>query len=280
MELKQGIIKESNKDYHNDCTAVSKSQLARIKICPKYFKFMLDNPTQPTEALNIGSAFHKLVLEPETFGKEFIVMPSIDRRTKAGKEAYEQFLITVGERAILSQNDYAQICNMTSAVLDNSLANALILGEVETSMYSEDELTKERIKTRPDCYQKIDDRLVITDLKSCISALPADFTRDIVKYSYDLQAYMYCYNASKVLNIPLENIDFIFVAVEKNPPYLTNVFKASKDILERGEMIFREYIGTYHKAKTTNNWWGLNGEHNTINEITLPTYLLRGEQDE
>lgn len=272
-------MNESNAEYHGDLSAVSKSQLANMKVCPQYFKFMLDTPQKSTEAQIVGSAFHKMVLEPETFGKEFIVMPLIDKRTKAGKEAYEQFIMSVGDRNVLTQENYTKITNMVNALLNNSLASALTIGEVEKSMYGEDEVTKERIKTRPDCFQTINNRLVISDLKSCNSAMQVDFTRDCVKYGYDLQAYMYSYNASKVLNIPMEDIDFVFIAVEKDPPYLVNVFKASQDILARGEMLFREYIGMYHEAKETNNWWGFNGKHNLINDLTLPTYLLKGEQD-
>lgn len=277
--MKQGIITETNKEYHSDLTAISKSQLAKMSVCPKYFKHCLDNPQMPTTDLIIGSAFHKLVLEPETFGKEFVVMPMIDKRTKLGKEAYEQFLLSSEGREIITEEQYNTISNMATAVLENCLATALTTGNIETSLYGIDELTGEHIKTRPDCYQMIDNRLVITDLKSCVSAMQGDFTRDCVKYSYDLQAYMYSYNASKVLDIPMDKIDFVFIAVEKKPPYLLNIFKASKDILERGEMLYREYIGMYHEAKTTNNWWGYNGKENIINDLSLPTYLLRGEQD-
>lgn len=277
--MKQGIITETNIEYHSDLTAISKSQLAKMSVCPKYFKYCLDNPQPPTTDLIIGSAFHKLVLEPETFGKEFVVMPMIDKRTKLGKEAYEQFLLSSNGREIITEEQYNTISNMANAVLENSLATALTTGNIETSLYGIDELTNERIKTRPDCYQIIDDRLVITDLKSCASAMQSDFTRDCVKYSYDLQAYIYSYNASKVLNFSMDKIDFIFIAVEKKPPYLLNIFKATKDILERGEMLYREYIGMYHEAKTTNNWWGYNGKENIINDLSLPTYLLKGEQD-
>lgn len=277
--MKQGIITETNVEYHSDLMAISKSQLAKMSVCPKYFKYCLDNPQPPTTDLIIGSAFHKLVLEPETFGKEFVVMPMIDKRTKLGKETYEQFLLSSQGREIITEEQYNTISNMANAVLGNSLATALTTGNIEMSLYGTDELTNEHIKTRPDCYQIIDDRLVITDLKSCVSAMQSDFTRDCVKYSYDLQAYMYSYNASRVLNFPMDKIDFVFIAVEKKPPYLLNIFKATKDILERGEMLYREYIGMYHEAKTTNNWWGYNGKENIINDLSLPTYLLKGEQD-
>lgn len=278
--MKQGIIIETNKDYHSDLTAISKSRLAKMSVCPQYFKWCEDNPEEKTEDLIVGSAFHKLVLEPETFGVDFVVMPLIDKRTKQGKEIYEQFLISSQGRDIITQEQYETICSMRDSVLSNKYAVALLKGYHEHSFYAQDNLTKEFIKVRPDCYRKVQDRIVITDLKSCRSAVTEDFMRDVVKFSYDLQAYMYSFAVSIVLNIPLENIDFVFIAVEKKAPFMMNILQADQYVLQRGEALFREYLGNYHECKETNNWWGLNGKHNIINNLSLPNYLLKIEKGE
>lgn len=275
MDIKQGIIVESNKEYHDYKGAISKSQLAKMAICPKYFKWCEDNPQEKTEAQIMGSAFHKFTLEPETFGKEFVVMPTFDRRTKLGREAYDEFMKQTEGRDALTEAQFALIKDMAQAILSDSNAVEMTQGFVEQSFYGVDELTGEYIKVRPDCYyfDEENDRIVIADLKSCQSALSDDFTRDAVKYSYDLQAYMYRYVVSQVLNVPIEKVVFVFIAIEKKAPFMLNSFVASQDFLARGEALYRKYIGMYHEAKTTNNWWGLNGKHNLVNELTLPTYL-------
>lgn len=276
---KLGIVTESNEKYHADKSAVSKSQLARMSICPKYFKWVEDNPPDQSDDLIVGSGFHKLVLEPMTFGEEFVVMPNFDKRTKAGKEAYEVFVDQTKGRQVITQEQYNTICGMRDSIMENKYAVALLKGKHEKSMYGIDELTNERIKTRPDCYRIIgnddDKRVLITDLKSCRSALNDDFTRDAIKYGYDLQSYMYSLNGSKVLKIPLENVSFVFIAVEKKPPYLVNILQADEFVLQRGEALYRQYIGMYHEAKTTNNWWGLNGQQGIINNLSLPSYLVK-----
>ncbi len=273
---KQGLITESNSAYHGYTDAISKSRLAKMSVCPAYFKWCEDNPQEPTEDLIIGSAWHKLVLEPKTFDKEFAVLPvNIDRRTKQGKADYDAFMQSADGKQVLTQEQFDTISAMKSVVMSNKYAVALLQGKHEKSMYGMDELTAENIKTRPDCYRMVGDRLVITDLKSCRSAVYEDFCRDVTKYAYDLQAYMYCYNASKVLNIPFENIDFIFIAVEKKEPYLINILQADKYVLQRGEALFRKYIGEYHECKETGEWWGLNGRTGIINNLSLPAYLLK-----
>lgn len=284
-KLKLGLVTESNAKYHGDLSAISKSRLAKMSVCPAYFKWCEENPQDQSEEMVVGSAFHKLVLEPKSFDKEFVVMPPIDKRTKAGKEAYEVFLQSANGRQVITQEQYDTICGMRDSVMSNPYAVQLLKGKHEKSMYGVDELTGERIKTRPDCYREInipnesgeiaEKRVLITDLKSCRSAMYDDFCRDVVKFSYDLQSFMYTDNASKTLIVPIENVSFVFIAVEKKPPYLINILQADEFVLQRGEQLFRKYIGEYHEAKTTNNWWGLNGQQGIINNLSLPSYLLK-----
>ena len=273
--MKRGIIIESNNDYHSDLTAISKSRLAKMSVCPKYFKWCEDNPQEPSEDLIVGSAFHKLVLEPDTFNDEFVVMPLIDRRTKAGKDMYAQFVQENINKEIITQDQYEIICEMRDSVTSNKYARALLNGNREHSFYTQDKLTKEFIKARPDCYRTVQDRIVITDLKSCRSAVTEDFMRDAIKFNYDLQAYMYTNTVSSVMEIPKENIDFVFIAVEKKAPYMINILQADQFVLERGEALFREYIGKYHECKESGNWYGLNGSYGIINNLSLPNYLLK-----
>lgn len=278
-KIKSGIVTESNAEYHGYKGAVSKSQLARMAVCPKYFKWCEDNPPEQSEEMVVGSAFHKLVLEPQDFGAEFVVMPEIDRRTKSGKESYMVFLQQAQGRQIITQEQYKTICGMLESVLALENVPKLLKSDHEKSMYGIDKLTGECIKTRPDCYKIMgkgkEKSLIITDLKSCRSAQTDDFTKDAIKFHYDLQAYMYTKNASDLLDIPFENISFVFIAVEKKPPYLAKKYQVDEFLLQHGEMRFREYIGMYHQAKTTNNWWGLNGEHDVTEVLSLPAYLAK-----
>ena len=272
--MKQGIIIESNAEYHGYQYAISKSRLANMSVCPKYFKWCEENP-KTSEDLTFGSAFHKVVLEPNDFDKEFAIMPNINRRTNAGKEEYAQFCLQNEGKGIITIEDFEIIKEMKSVITESKYASALLKGEHEQSFYFNDEVTGVLCKVRPDCWRKIGDRVVITDVKTCKSSLPKDFTNDIVKYGYDLQAYLYRYGVSKVLNIPIESVDFVFIAVGKSAPYLMNICQPDEYIYQRGEMLFRQYIGMYAQCLKTGNWWGLNGEQGIINNVSLPAYMLK-----
>ena len=274
---KSGIVIETNAEYHGYREAISKSRLANMSVCPAYFKWCEDNPTEPSDDMVIGSAFHKIVLEPETFDDEFVVMPNFDRRTKEGKLKYAEFVEQSEGKTVITQEQYDTICGMRDSIMSNPYARKLINGNIEQSMYWTDELTKVECKCRPDVWRKVADRVVITDLKSTKSVMPNDFMRDVVKYHYDLQTAMYREGVSKNLNMPKDNIDFVFIAVEKKTPYLLNIMQADTYVIQKGEADFREFIGTYAECKEKNLWYGLNGANGIINTLSLPEYLIKKE---
>ena len=272
--MKQGIVIETNAEYHGYMDAVSKSRLSRMSICPQFFKWCEDNPPKKSDELLEGSAFHKLVLEPDTFDDEYVVAPQFNRRTKEGKLAYADFCEMVEKtgKEVLTEEQYNMICGMRDAVLSNPYSRKLIKGNIEQSMYFVDDATGVQCKIRPDVWRTVDDGIVIIDLKSTRSAMPKEFARDVVKFHYDLQAYMYTYGVSKVFDVPMEKISFVFIAVEKKPPYLINVLQAHSSVLEKGSADFREYVGMYAECLQTGNWYGLNGSHDIINDLILTNY--------
>ena len=276
--MKSGIVIETNAEYHGYREAISKSRLANISVCPAYFKWCEDIPQEPSEDMVIGSAFHKIVIEKKKKRDEYVVMTNYDRRTKDGKFEDYEFLELSEGKTVITQDQLETICGMRDSIMANPYARKLINGNIEQSMYFTDDLTKVECKCRPDVWRKVADRVVITDLKSSKSVMPYDFMLDVVKYHYDLQTAMYRDGVSKVLNIPKENIDFVFIAVEKKPPYLLNIMQADTYVIQKGEADFREFIGSYKECVETQNWYSFNGKDNIINNLSLPSYLLKDKE--
>lgn len=83
----------SNEDYHRGA-GISKSQLDDIAINPAIFQWRKEAPEDDEKkaALDMGTALHCLLLEPEEFDKRFIVAPAFNRRTNEGKADEQRFL--------------------------------------------------------------------------------------------------------------------------------------------------------------------------------------------
>ena len=76
-------------DHYHLHPAVGHSGLVRIMRSPAHYREYVAHPPEPTPAMQLGTAFHTALLEPDRFGQSFVVAPKFDRRTKDGKAAAE-----------------------------------------------------------------------------------------------------------------------------------------------------------------------------------------------
>lgn len=261
----------TNKEYRK-ADGISRSDLFKIKRSPLHFKYEMENPPEPTPALIFGQALHKYILEPEGFWNEFAVAPAVDRRTKDGKAAWSEFIELSDGKTVISLDDFESMQDMSHMVNLNKYARLLLSGKHEQSFFWTDDMTGEKCKCRPDAMYETDEIGIIVDLKSCESAETESFMRDVVKFGYDMQAAMY----RKGVEINTgKKWGFVFIAVEKKPPYAVNILQADDLIFTRGNDLFRELIGIYHNCKETGDWYGYNGFSGMINNLSLPRWLAR-----
>lgn len=258
-------------EYRNH-PAISRSELWRIHESPQKFKYFKEYPEESTPAQLFGQAFHKITLEPETFDLEFVIMPDVDRRAKSGKQQWAEFLELAENKTAISVEMYEQAQAMCAALAAVPLAQKLLNGRREVTFFWVDELTGEECKCRTDCLNTSYSQPIIVDVKSTTDASTDAFIRDAIKYGYDFQSAMYSEGVSK--NIHQKPL-FVFIVVEKTPPYAVNILQADELLMQRGHRLFREYIEIYHDCKVTGNWYGYLGKKNQINTLALPAWLAK-----
>ena len=261
----------TEKEYREH-PAISRSELWKIRESPEIFKYYKENPEEPTPALIFGQAFHKLALQPESFGDEFAVMPQIDRRTKEGKAIWVEFCEQSEGKTVITEDDYAKATDMIDSLYKAPFVKKLLSGEKEKEFFWADDLTGEACKCRADCVSELNKVNIIVDLKSALNADNEHFTKDSINYGYDFQAAMYTEGVEKCTG---KSYSFVFIVVEKNPPYAVNIFQADELFVKRGKDIFRELIGIYHDCKTSGDWYGYLGKYKVINSLSLPAWLAK-----
>ena len=255
--------------------AVSRSELWRIRESPEKFKYFKENPQEATPALLFGQAFHKYVLQPESFESEFAVMPEVDRRTKAGKEMYNAFCEANKDKTVITSEAFEQVKAMTNSLFGNGFAKKLLMhpsAEKEKEFFWVDEFTGEECKCRADLTVELSEMPIVVDIKTTTSAETNQFMKEAIKYGYDFQSGMYTEGVGVCTG---KKWDFVIIAVEKELPYSVNIFQTDKDFVQRGVDLFREYIGIYHDCKVSGNWYGYLGKSNEVNELRLPAYLAK-----
>lgn len=261
----------TEKEYRQH-PAISRSELFKIAESPEKFKYYQENPEEPTPALIFGQLFHAMALQPETVAEQFAVAPNVDRRTKEGKKEWLEFQEMSKGWTVVTEDMIEQATAMCEALKRNEFVAKLLKGEKEKPFFWVDDLTNEECKCRVDCITNINGLDIIVDLKTAENADTDTFMRHAVKYGYDLQAAMYSEGVRKCTG---KECAFVFIVIEKKPPYSVNILQADKAFITHGFDMFRELLGIYHDCKQTGNWYGYLGKHNIINSLELPPYIAK-----
>lgn len=257
---------------YNKAPGIRRSLLWEIRKSPAHLKWRMDNPPEATPALIFGQALHAAVLTPEDYDSQFAVMPNVDRRTKAGREAWDAAAAVAQGRTQIAFDWAEQIAAMVQAVRGNPMAARLLDGPHETSYFWADPLTGEACKCRTDAETVVGDMHLIVDIKTCQDASTAEFMRDAIRYGYDVQAAMY---TDGVRTATDRESMFVFIAVEKTPPYAINILQADPGFLAYGQDRYRHLLGMYHACRVRNSWPGYTGHDNDINALELPAWLKK-----
>jgi len=216
--MKPGIYEDIPYEEYAEIPAFRSHDLTAVIKCPyswKHQKAMVQTP-----ALLEGRVQHTVFLELHKFDDEFVIQPKIDRRTKAGKEEYEDFMSTVGERTAITQ-DMFDTCIERRDVVKDYVPKADDRAEL-TLVF---EWHGHPFKCRLDWY----DNERVWDLKTCRDASPRGFRGAINSFNYHMQAALYV-EGCRASGLRADG--FNFLAQEKAHPYPFGVYTLSDEALE------------------------------------------------
>ena len=214
----------SNAEYHGRKTHLSSTNVRTHKKNKKQFKYSLTHElVKQTKAMADGTAVHAFFLERDKFKTDFIIKPADMRlNTKAGKEWAQEHQSKIIIDSELGNNLY----EMEKSFMDSPAR--LIYdkqGQSELS-YFWDDLGLVKGKCRPDWIS--DDGNIVVDIKTTTDASPYGFQKSIANWGYHLQLGWYLRGLQK-LGLPAK--EFIFIAIEKTPPFSVGVYRANKDMI-------------------------------------------------
>jgi len=241
---------------------------------PLQFQYHSKFPQLPSQQQAFGRAVHALILEPFDFAERFAVAPTVDRRTKAGKEKWAEFDALSAEREVLKAEDYQTARAMAHAVAQHPDAKQFLSnGRAELSIVWDDADTGVRLKARLDYWRPP----AIVDYKTAANASPAGFVKAIWNYGYHVQAALYRDGARAALGEP--EPEFVFIAQEKQPPYDMIVRPAGESVLVGGRLAYKRALYDYKRCVETGDWPGY---ERTFEPLELPAWATAalGLEDE
>ena len=261
-----------NADYHRH-SAVSKSHLDQIAKSPLHYWARYLDPNrvtpEPTPAMAIGSAVHTHVLELDQWDARYVTAPEgINRRTNAGKAEWEAFEVASTGRTVLAKADAELVMRMGHAVFAHPAAAMLLAmpGKAETTHMWTDQATGLRCKCRPDWLT--DDGSLIVDLKTTEDASPAGFRKSIANFRYFLQASWYLDGLEQATGKRPDQ--FIFICVEKKPPFACAVYAADAEMIQIGAEAAARDLDVLATCRAAGAWPSYSDQ---IETISLPPWM-------
>lgn len=271
LGVHEGVLFE---DYVR-APGINKSGLDNIDIAPAVYDFERNHPAKDTTATAVGHAFHTLVLEPEQFDKYYVRSEYPEFRTAEAKE-WRAEQIKAGltilrintEDPVRKPSEWDLVHRMAEAVWKNPVAAALMEGaRKEITMFWIDRETGCLCKGRADVDS--DAHEVLCDVKTTEDATYSGFARSVDKFRYDVQDVFYT-DGKRACGDPCKG--FVFIAIEKKPPYLCACYMITKEWRTKARMVYQRNMETYKACKDSGEWPGLPANR----DLEMPTYAKYG----
>jgi exodeoxyribonuclease VIII len=235
---------------------------------PAYYEAWLNNQLDEvkSEVFDLGKALHMRVLEPAKFETTYIDMDRFgDMRSSTRRAERDEFIKNNPGVVAIKQKQLDAIAKMYESLMRRPLVEAILsLGKREVVLRWVDPRTGLMCKSRVDFY---DERYAFAlDLKSVASASKWDFGRSMYEYGYHTQHCMYS-EGCRANELPLRG--FVFLLVEKTPPFLSALRKIIAPAEERG---FQQFFARMDKLKAIKDSGRFMGYPDEIEDQDLPAY--------
>lgn len=277
--MTDGFWQVSDADYYADRSAVSRSMLEDLIRSPSLYharhvaRSIPDD--EPTPAMVLGQAVHAAVFRPP--GVVIATAPKVDRRTKAGKQAWEEFEATHTGCLIITSEQAEAGIRMVAAMSEHPLAGPLTRFVIwsERPIRWTDHRTGIACKAKPDALSRrtIDGRPVLVDLKTTTAPWPSEWPRVVASHGYHRQAAWYLRAAAAA---GIDDARFVFVAVQSAAPWDVFCYELDDTALAQGAAECDAALDALARCQESGEWAA--PESRQINAVSLPRwYYSKGE---
>lgn len=254
---------ESNEQYRLN-QGLSSSDFKLLLKSPAHYFARWSDPEETPDLL-MGRLIHTMLFEPEN-AHHYYPYPKCDRRTKIGKSLYATHLAQAGNKTMIEDTIWKEAEDMTRGVI-SKLSQTLLKGELICEMSHYLRVEPELIyKTRPDCINITKGLLI--DAKTTQDSSFKSFQSSIVRYGYHIQAAHYLDVCRVIYG---KDFDFVWLVMEKEPPYGFRLFTPDTTLLEIGKTEINHAILRFKNCMATQKWPCYDDQ---VSTMTLPNWYV------
>lgn len=260
-----GVYRDvSIEDYHADKSWISSTGLKHAKKSMSEYRMFLDGYWDEETKLHFdfGNAVELHLVNEEVFEDRVAIMPTEkwvmealddnkDLKNPKASKVYKELLAdwmedNEGKYIIPDVGDqsYETLQVITARCkADPYLAPLLSQMQIDTSIYWIDKETGLKLKTRPDLV--LPEKRIGINIKSATSAAPDDFSKNLVKLDYPIQA---CIEIDGMVSSGLmPSVDkYFWLVLEKNAPFNAQLYEFDEGDIR---VVMDEYRWLLRKLK-------------------------------
>ena len=245
--MKSGCYKDlTNEEYHADKDFISRSAIMDYAQSPYDYWAKHINPNRPkkdsTPQMEMGSAFHKMILEPNTMQDEFVVLPEPVLLKDVGREKYDAYKRAIAEiettnKIVIPFKTYLDLDAMRLRIHKHESAMNLINdARIENTFLWQDEHSGLLLKARPDILHEN----MIVDLKTCNDASPRAFQNSMVLGGYHVQGAMIRDGVEAIEGRRINNV--INICIETKYPYNMAIYIIDEFAIDEGQAKYKSIL--------------------------------------
>ena len=262
--------------YHGEWDLASSTRLWRLwRTTPAHMRFDVEHP-QETRALRVGRLLHTMVLTPALAGQQFAVAPTVDRRTKAGKAAWAEFVASAADKTVVAADEYHALSHAYEAVRRHETATILLHACTQRELSVVVDLKGVRVKVRLDGHGDV---AGVIDLKSTSgTATKQEFERAVATLGYGFRAALYRM-ACRAAGLSCDDFSYIVVEIPTvddegrlESHCEARVFRLRDEVMDAYEGPVEEALAKYGECERLNTWPGYPQD---VEDVALPTWTAR-----
>ena len=250
--------------------ALNGSSLVNLRRSPMYYRWNLDNPQPPTPAMILGTATHRLILEPDKIG-DFAVWGTLEEEKVRRGNVWNNFQALNKGAMIVTVAERDAMVGMAVGARKNLpiMKYANMYGDTEVCMVWTDKATGRLFKGRLDKVCPI--HSIILDLKTTRDCHPYFFAKQTYGLGYYIKAYIYVSGYQTLIGTRPK---FKWLAIDKKQPHESVVYRATPDVLSQGASDLDDILRTLDECEKTGTWPAAEQDET---DLILPTYAITTE---
>lgn len=233
------------------------------------------NPNRPKSEqkahFNVGKALHDALAPGGAWPSKYHILPDGFHST------HSRFAYAKAERdaairrgmPVLSYQDGQMVDALAESVEKDELARALLIsGTPEMTLAAIDPHTGMWIRARPDILP--DTRDIVPDIKTAISANPMGYDSTATRLGYFQSAAHYIDTIDLIYGAPAKPRRFVLIVVEKEPPYIVQLYWLDDDDIQKGRMLNRRALNIFAQCVKSGVWPGYSTTDKPIRQLSMP----------